>query len=149
MARPNDDRFVTFQSDTLRRSHTALLQAAESLVVTARKLHGASPHVREHLLSETVQILHDNVLPHIESDERTLRTEVVRQFDDSLALKLLEYDRAAIKSWIDLLADASLDDSTELEKLLYGLHALISVHVAREKYLYQDVLETASWPTSG
>ena len=148
-ATADDDRLVTFQADTFRRSHAALLKAADSLVTTARQLHGASPHVREHLLSEALTTLHDNVLPYIKRDEKALYPEIVKRFDDSLALDFMKHDRAVISNWIDRLAAASLDDSPELEKLLYGLHALISVHVAREKQLYLDTLESSSWPTDG
>ena len=36
-----------------------------------------------------------------------------------------------------------------LAPLLYGVHALIRVHLSREEELYADVLDSAAWPAEG
>jgi hypothetical protein len=42
---------------------------------------------------------------------------------------------------------ADLDDTDRLQRLLYGLHALIEVHIWKEERLYLTLLESPAWPT--
>ena len=59
----------------------------------------------------------------------------------------MHLDRVAIRTWIDRLADASLTDSVDrVQELLYGLQALLAVHVWKEERLYGDALAAPPWP---
>ncbi|MGZ4416240.1 MAG: hypothetical protein ACXVRZ_18005 [Gaiellaceae bacterium] len=42
----------------------------------------------------------------------------------------------------------SVADTAELQRLLYGVHALINVHLSREEDLYVGALESAAWPAA-
>lgn len=37
-------------------------------------------------------------------------------------------------------------DAETLQQLLYGLHALIDVHIWKEEELYISALDSSSWP---
>lgn len=73
--------------------------------------------------------------------------ELAVKFADPLAIAAMELDHAAIREWIDRLAASSLNGSAPLEQLLYGLHALIAVHVWKEERLFVLALETSPWPS--
>ena len=51
------------------------------------------------------------------------------------------YDHLAIRRLTDELGDASIHDVPRLQELLYGLHALITVHFQMEEGLYLPLLE--------
>jgi hypothetical protein len=58
----------------------------------------------------------------------------------------MRYDQLAIRWWTDRIAHADLEDVDELQRLPYGVHALISVHLSREEDLYVAALESPDWP---
>jgi hypothetical protein len=60
----------------------------------------------------------------------------------------MRYEHRAIRWWTDQIAHADSDDIDELQRLLYGVHALIKVHLSREEDLYVGVLESPAWPAA-
>ena len=58
----------------------------------------------------------------------------------------MRYEHRAIRWWTDQIASADVADVHELQRLLYGVHALIKVHLSREEDLYVAALESPSWP---
>jgi hypothetical protein len=81
-------------------------------------------------------------------DEHVLFPEVASRLRDPLATASMAYDHLAIRDWINRLCAASLSDVNELQELLYGLVALIRVHIWKEDALYLAMLENPSWPDS-
>jgi hypothetical protein len=61
----------------------------------------------------------------------------------------MAYDHLAIRSWIAKLAEANEDDVPTLQELLYGLDALIRVHLWKEDELTVRPLRSSTWPASG
>ena len=66
-----------------------------------------------------------------------------------LGAAALAYDHLAIRSWIAKLAEADNEDVEMLQELLYGLDALIRVHLWKEDELYVKPLGSSAWPASG
>jgi hypothetical protein len=60
----------------------------------------------------------------------------------------MAYDHLAIRSWIAKLSEADEDDVATLQELLYGLDALIRVHLWKEDELMVRPLESPGWPAS-
>jgi hypothetical protein len=58
----------------------------------------------------------------------------------------MRYEHLAIRWWTDRIAEADLEDVDKLQRLLYGVHALIRVHLSREEDLYVGALESPDWP---
>ena len=61
----------------------------------------------------------------------------------------MAYDHLAIRAWIAKLAEADEDDIAILQELLYGLDALIRVHLWKEDELMVHPLASSTWPASG
>ena len=136
---------MTVQSHSLRRSHGELLKAAQQLAVAGREVRRAPIYGREAQLATVLLVLRDSVLPHIERDERVLYPELEKELGASASAAHLEDDHVAIRDWIGRLTATKVEDDAELERLLYGLSALINVHVWKEERLYAGVLEALPW----
>jgi hypothetical protein len=74
---------------------------------------------------------------------------VAERLRDPLATAPLQYEHRAIRWWIDELARADPADTNDLQRLLYGLYALITVHLSREEDLYAGAVDSRRWPASG
>jgi hypothetical protein len=129
------------------RQHGEIERTCADLVETARRLRSLEPGARR---SEHRRLL-DALAPlegHMLLDERQLYHAVARRLGDPLATATMSYDHRAIRAWLGRLAGADPDDVQELEELLYGLAALIRVHVRKERELYLAMLESGSWPAA-
>ena len=80
------------------------------------------------------------------TDRRLLYPKIAERLGDPLAAAPMNYDHRAIRWWIDEIARAEITETSELQRLLYGIHALIKVHLSREEDLYVGALESEAWP---
>jgi hypothetical protein len=130
----------------LRRLDAQLEDEAEFLSEAARKLPDLTPKKREELRSRVLDFLRHDVVEHMSTDERLLYPKVTERLGDPLAAAPMNYEHRAIRWWIDEIARADITDADELQRLLYGMHALIKVHLSREEDLYVGALDSAAWP---
>jgi hypothetical protein len=80
-------------------------------------------------------------------DERLLYLAVSERLGDPLVTVSMNYDRLAIRHWISKIAAADVTDTDRLQRLLYGLDALIRVHIWKDNELFLALLEES--PRSG
>jgi Hemerythrin HHE cation binding domain len=66
---------------------------------------------------------------------------VARLLGDPRATKPMVHDHDAIRQLTARLQEADNQDVSLLQELLYGLHALITVHFRKEEELYLPLLE--------
>lgn len=131
------------ETSTLRRLDMELEERAELLSEAARKVPHVGPAEREHLRTRALGFLRDELGAHMLSDQRVLYPKIAERLGDPLAAAPLNYADRAIRWWTNEIADADIDDTDELQRLLYGAHALIKVHLSREEDLYVDVVDAA------
>ena len=129
-------------------SHGALRSRADELVRVARRLPHATPEERRAGRDSAVDFLRGDVEPHMRLDERVMYPEVAARLRSQFATASMSYDHIAIRHWIDELAGADDADVERLQELLYGLHALIRVHIWKETELFLAALESPAWPVS-
>ena len=129
-----------------RETHDSLSKRTALLRRVARDLPALSPSERADMRAQVLDYLRTVVEPHTKIDERVLYPEVVARLGDPLATAPMASDHLAIRWWIDRIADASLDQPERLQELLYGLDALIRVHLWKENELYLSMLDWPSWP---
>lgn len=127
-------------------THARLREQAELLAEAARLLPGIKPEEREELRDDIVAFLRERVVPHTILDERVLFPEVASRLRDPLATASMNYDHIAIRERTEQLAATDSDNPVGLQQLLYGLHALIDVHIWKEERLYLSMLESPAWP---
>ncbi len=139
---------MPIQVQAFHDAHTGLSDHAEMLAEAARLLPAVSAADRGPLLERVGEFLRDEVVPHTRLDERVLYPEVNSRLADPLATASMNYDHVAIRGLIDDLAAAEPDDVEAAQQLLYGLHALIRVHIWKEERLYLAMLDRAAWPSA-
>jgi Hemerythrin HHE cation binding domain len=140
---------MNIDTPSLRSLDAKLEERAECLSEGARELPTLSPQQREQLRTRVLSFLRYDVGEHMRADQRLLYPKIAERLDDPLAAAPMNYDHRAIRWWTDEIARAEITDTSELQRLLYGLHALIKVHLSREEDLYVGALESASWPADG
>ncbi|HZS30444.1 MAG TPA: hemerythrin domain-containing protein [Gaiellaceae bacterium] len=121
----------------------------DELRIAARRLPQLSAGERLALVSDLVAFLHDNVEPHTRIDEQVLYHDAAERLGSPLVTASMAYDHLAIRTWIAKLAEADEEDVDTLQELLYGLDALIRVHIWKEDELLVRPLGSSTWPASG
>lgn len=129
------------QSATLRTEHERLLDHAEHIRVAALELPILSPEETRELIDRIVAFLRGPFEAYVESETRALYPHLERLLDDPYATVAMRYDLDAIRRFADELAEASVHNIPTLQELLYGVHAIISVHFRKEDELYLPLLE--------
>ena len=115
----------------------------------ARRMPELSAAERFALLADIVAFLQEKVEPHTHVDEQVLYPQAAARMGSPLATAAMAYDHLAIRAWIAKLAEADDRDVATLQELLYGLDALIRVHLWKEDELMLNPLESSTWPASG
>jgi hemerythrin HHE cation binding domain-containing protein len=129
-----------------RRAHTTLGDRAAELRDAARDFPTLPIAERKIAHNRIVSWLRECVEPHTRLDEWLLYPAVAEQLGDPLIGASMNYDHLAIRDWIDRLAVADPRDTAEIQQLLYGLDALIRVHIWKEDTIFIETLESPSWP---
>ena len=140
---------ITVDTTGFERSHEKLLAGLNDLRALAGQLPALPLPEREQARERLLWYLHDEVEPHTKLDEQLLYPAVAERLGDALIAVSMRYDHLAIRHWISKVAEADMSDTDRLQRLLYGLDALIRVHVWKENELFLASLESGSWPHSG
>jgi hypothetical protein len=134
------------RSPSVRSLDVDLEEQAELLSDAARMLPALEPAERAALRARAVAFLQGDIGEHLALDERLLYPRVTERLGDPLVAAPMLYEHLAIRWWTDRIASADIGDVDELQRLLYGVHALIRVHLSREEDLYAAALESPAWP---
>ena len=129
--------------------HEQFLVWTDHLRLAARCLPSLSPEERERLRAELLEFLHAQVEPHMFVVEQVLYPSAAARLGSPLATAGIAYDHLAIRGWIAKLAEADVEDAAGMQEILYGLDALIRVHLWKEDELLFRPLGSATWPASG
>ncbi len=132
-----------------RVQHEEFRAWTDELRAAARILPELDAGARLVLVADLVAFLQEKVEPHTHVDEQVLYPRAGARMGSPLATASMAYDHLAIRAWIAKLAEADDEDVSTLQELLYGLDALIRVHLWKEDELMLHPLESSTWPASG
>jgi hypothetical protein len=135
--------------EQFNQQHAEFRAWTDTLRAAARALPQLGEGERLAVVADLVSFLHESIEPHTRVDEQVLYPEIEARMGSPLAAAAIAYDHLAIRSWIAKLASADEDDVETLQELLYGLDALIRVHLWKEDELFVKPLGMATWPASG
>ena len=130
-------------------THEEFRAWTDRLRAAARALPSLTMPERLSVVADIVAFLQETVEPHTRIDEEVLYPTAEARSGSPLASASMAYDHLAIRSWIAKLAEADEDDVGTLQELLYGLDALIRVHLWKEDELFVKPLASSTWPASG
>ena len=130
-------------------AHKKFSAWTDELRLAARRIPELTAAERLVVVSDLVAFLHDNIEPHTRIDEQVLYHDAAERLGSPLVTAAMAYDHLAIRTWIAKLAEADAEDIDTLQELLYGLDALIRVHIWKEDELLVRPLGSSTWPASG
>ena len=95
------------------------------------------------LRDQVIEFLRGELMPHAAAEEQILYPEWSRLIGFDAAAVPMVHDHEAIVARIERLEAVEQDDVDTLQELLYGLHALISVHFAKEEEIQLPAFDAA------
>lgn len=132
------------RTESLRAEHERLLDHVDHIRVAALELPSLSPEERRELLGRILGFLQGELASHAESEEHDLYPWIARLLADPRATAPMVYDHDTIRHLTARLKGTSVHEVPLLQELLYGLHALITLHFRKEEELYLPLLDPNS-----
>jgi iron-sulfur cluster repair protein YtfE (RIC family) len=130
-------------TEPFREEHHQLLEHIEHLAEAARELPRLSEEERVALRERILGFLRGTLVPHAKAEEDVLYPEWAKLLGFADAAAPMIHDHDAIAARIERLEQADVGDIDSLQELLYGLHALISVHFRKEEDLQLPAFDAA------
>jgi iron-sulfur cluster repair protein YtfE (RIC family) len=130
-------------TEPFRREHEELYSRIEHVKQAAREVARLEREEREALVGRIIGFLRGTLVPHAKAEEKVLYPEWAKLvgFDD--AAVPMVHDHEAIVARIEQLEHTDIADVDMLQELLYGLHALISVHFRKEEDIQLPAFDAA------
>jgi hemerythrin len=130
-------------TEPLRDEHRELVEHIEHLALAAREIPRLSDEERDLLRDRMLEFLRGTLLPHAAVEEEILYPEWAALVGFPAAAEPMIHDHAAIVAYVQRLEAADAADADELQAALYGLHALIAVHFAKEEDIQMAAFDAA------
>jgi hypothetical protein len=134
-------------NEQFHQAHEALRAVSPRIRAAARDMPRLSETSRATRRASILSSL-SRIETHMRLDEQVMYAAVAERLRDPLATAPMRYDHLAIRDWLRKLGEAPVDDPDMLQELLYGLDALIRVHLWKEEALYMRMLESPLWPAA-
>lgn len=124
--------------------HAAFVAEVDGLAEVARHCRQLPPRDLHARVDELVRRFDEEVLPHARAEERVLYPAVGDALGSPEAVATMVRDHVEIRRRVErlrhhrdeLLSQLLPAARLELEQDLYGLHAVLSLHLAKEEELY-------------
>jgi iron-sulfur cluster repair protein YtfE (RIC family) len=130
-------------TEPFRAEHDELIGHVEHLAAAAREVPRLSEEEREALRARILGFLRGTLLPHARAEEQVLYPEWAALVGYADAAVPMVHDHEAIVARVERLEAAETSDVDALQELLYGLHALITVHFRKEEDLQLPAFDAA------
>ena len=131
-------------TEPFRREHQELLTHIEHIAQAAREVARLDRAERKLLVGRIVEFLRGTLVPHARAEEEVLYPEWAKLVGFADAAVPMVHDHDAIVERIDRLEQADIEEVETLQELLYGLHALISVHFRKEEDIQLPAFDAAA-----
>jgi len=134
----------------LRDEHKELVPHIDHLKTVADAVGEAPPDGLREAVDHCAEFLAGHLIPHARAEEAALYPVVARLMGAPEATLTMSRDHveiAAMTAELLRIRDAmresepGLHDVKELQRVLYGLYALVKVHFAKEEEVYLPILD--------
>jgi iron-sulfur cluster repair protein YtfE (RIC family) len=129
-------------TEAFREEHRHLLVHVDEIRIAATEVTELAIEEREALVARVLDFLRRTLLPHAAWEEQVLYTAVGELLGDRRATATMTRDHIVIGRMIEALEEADLSNVTQIQELLYGLHALITAHFEKEEEIYLPLLDS-------
>jgi iron-sulfur cluster repair protein YtfE (RIC family) len=130
-------------TEPFRHEHEELLEHIEHLAQAAREMPRLAEQERSALRDRILGFLRGTLMPHAKAEEDILYPEWAALLGFADAAVPMVHDHEAIVARVEALERAEPADVDQLQELLYGLYALISVHFRKEEDLQLPAFDAA------
>jgi iron-sulfur cluster repair protein YtfE (RIC family) len=134
----------------LRDEHEELIPHIERILEVATSIPEASLEQLRAGVEEVYEFLAYHLLPHAQAEDAALYPTVQKALGSPDATRTMSRDHVEVGRYIDELAvlrqELSPENFKALQRVLYGLYALVKVHFAKEEEVYLPILEARLTP---
>lgn len=129
----------------LRDEHKQLIPHIEKILEVADSIPEASLEQIRDGVKDVYEFLAYHLVPHAQAEDVALYRVVQKVLGSPDATRTMSRDHVEVERYIEELAELwkglSSQNYKELQRVLYGLYALVKVHFAKEEEVYLPILE--------
>ncbi len=129
----------------LRDEHKELIPHIEQILEVANSIPDASLEQIRAGVTNVYEFLAYHLIPHAQAEEAALYPTVQKVLGSPEATETMSRDHVEIVRYVDELGGLQQDISPRnfksLQRVLYGLYALVKVHFAKEEEVYLPILD--------
>ncbi|GHO83620.1 hemerythrin domain-containing protein [Dictyobacter formicarum] len=146
---------MTTSTQPLRDEHKELMPYIEALRTVADAIGTASGESIQQGVEEAYQFLKHHLIAHAQAEEKALYPVVGKLMGAPEATATMSRDHSAIVQLTEELGqlrshlyEATMSEThrNALRRVLYSLHAIITVHLAKEETVYLPILDARLTP---
>lgn len=129
----------------LRDEHKDLIPHIEKILEVANSIPEASLEEIHDGVKEVYQFLAYHLIPHAQAEDVALYPAVQKVLGSPDSTRTMTRDHVEVARYIEQLAvlqqELAPRNFKALQRVLYGLYALVKVHFAKEEEVYLPILE--------
>ena len=129
----------------LRDEHKELIPHIEQILTVANSIPETPLEQIRTGAREVYEFLAYHLIPHAQAEEAALYPVVQKALGSPEATLTMSRDHVEVGRYVKELADLqtnlSANDFKPLQRVLYGVYALVKVHFAKEEEVYLPILE--------
>ena len=129
----------------LRDEHKELIPHIEQILKVADSLPDAPLEQIRAGVQEVYEFLAYHLIPHAQAEEAALYPVVQKVLGSPDATRTMSRDHVEVGRYVEeldeLRQDLSPRNTKLLQRVLYGLYALVKVHFAKEEEVYLPILD--------
>ena len=134
----------------LRDEHKELIPHIEKILAVADSIPEAPLEQIHDGVKEVYEFLAYHLIPHAQAEDEALYPAVQKVLGSRDSTRTMSRDHLEVGHYITELArlqqGLSPQNFKELQRVLYGLYALVKVHFAKEEEVYLPILEERMTP---
>ena len=129
----------------LRDEHKELIPHIEQILEVANSIPDASLEQIRDGVKDVYDFLAYHLIPHAQAEEAALYPTVQKALGSPDATRTMSRDHVEVGRYTEELAELRQQVSPRnfkaLQRVLYGLYALVKVHFAKEEEVYLPILD--------
>lgn len=134
----------------LRDEHKELIPHIEKILEVANRIPEAPVEEIREGVKEVYEFLAYHLIPHAQAEEAALYPTVQKVLGSPDSTRTMSRDHVEVDRYVAELAQLQQDLSPQyfkaLQRVLYGVYALVKVHFAKEEEVYLPILEERLTP---
>jgi iron-sulfur cluster repair protein YtfE (RIC family) len=134
----------------LRDEHKELIPHIEKILEVANSIPEAPLEEIRDGVKEVYEFLAFHLIPHAQAEDVALYPAVQKVLGSPDSTRTMTRDHVEVGRYIEQLAELQQElaprNFKTLQRILYGLYALVKVHFAKEEEVYLPILEERLTP---